>query len=694
MKRLLYIILTVLFTASCSDYLEVTSLSSVDESFLFGNFDEADKVMMGIYGGFRDSSDPYANGMFYNVVIGGSDTEWHPETYTSQPRHREEGLNPELQLIDYYAGMFNEIYNLSNRLAIVMKRVKEQPAYQSAVAAGQTNAWTQLYGEAVGLHAVCYFELTKYYGDVPYFDEPVYTNSQIDGKGLMSRFDIYDHLIANLKEAETNMYHIGQGGITAERINRTFVQALIGRIAMFSAGYSTLRTDFEYGLSFEQKGSEQWGAIYARRTDYRGYYEIAKEYLEKCVNNTGTAKLLTTDERGYNNPFQRHFQYMMDLEISPESLYEIGETQGGSGNTEYGYAFGRPSSGGNNNAYNCKVYGQSRFYPVFYYEWDNADLRKDVSITITANKGDNTEVIISFLKGETVKGGPANNKWDEGRMKSIWTQARRKSGINDPYFRMADAVLLLAEAYAVLGEEGSAKAELTKIRSRAFAAADQAAKVTGYINGLSGAALLDAIIEERKFEFAGEGRRRYDLIRTGKFPEAIKKVRDAQRSMVAGLEANGYYTFSNGNVISDYIWTKRVNTADYGMSNKLTVQCDVSPTDQTYPIKYPSWRGTSDIWSQFTNVTGERNLAIQGLFERIDAAKAAALEADGYTKVAWGADIIREKVEHIDYVFVGYPDTYYNAGYPPRYIMPINSTTILQSKGLITNGYGFKQTND
>jgi hypothetical protein len=77
-------------------------------------------------------------------------------------------------------------------------------------------------------------------------------------------------------------------------------------------------------------------------------------------------------------------------------------------------------------------------------------------------------------------------------------------------------------------DEGSAKNELKKVRSRAFAAADQTDKVTNYIGALSGDVLKEAIMQERKLEFAGEGYRREDLIRTGKFPQKIKAVRDAQ----------------------------------------------------------------------------------------------------------------------------------------------------------------------
>ena len=199
-------------------------------------------------------------------------------------------------------------------------------------------------------------------------------------------------------------------------------------------------------------------------------------------------------------------------------MFEIAETQ--SQFSERPYAFGRPSDGGSSNAFPCKSYGQSRMYPAFYYgDFDPKDLRRDVTTTVTANSGACSEKIITFTPGSRSNGGLPNNKWDESRMAKPYTTAQRASGINWPIMRMADVVLMLSEVYAELGDEGKAKTELTKVRSRAFLAADRTEKVTNYISSLSGDVLKEAIQQERKLEFAGEGIRRYDLIRTGKLPE-------------------------------------------------------------------------------------------------------------------------------------------------------------------------------
>lgn len=696
MKKILYILLgaTILSGISCKkSFLEVQSPSSVDQDFVFSSTSETFKVLAGCYDQWRGGN----NALFYDIDVVGSDAECHPETYDAQLRHVPEGLYASPISIDFADAVsaWANLYRVANRANIIMDAIALKPEYQAAVTAGKANDWTQLYGEAAVFRAYSYHNLIRYFGDVPYFTTTVYSTSQTDSARLISRDVIYNGEIQNLIKVEPLMYRLGEGGINAERFSRTFAQGLIGKMALYAGGYGLRRTDFDYGnVTFTQIGSEMWKSKYVRLTDYKKFYEIARTYLKAVVDNPGSATLITTDTRGagYGNPFQLNFQYNLNLQVSPESLFEIGETQAVF--SERPYAFGRPSNGGSANAYPDKAYGQSRMYASFYYgDYDLKDLRRDVTVAVTANSGSASEVIIDFTPGSRSAGGLANNKWDESRMPSPYIPAQRQSGVNWPQMRMADVILMLAEVYAELGDEGAAKTELRKVRSRAFAAADQTEKVTNYINALSGDALKEAITQERKLEFAGEGLRRDALIRTGKLPQKIKALRDAQTAMVAGLKARGYYTFPNGNTISNYIYTKSVNVDSLGMAKMLTTQNTVAETDPSYPVKFPSWRGNGDVWTSlgFTTKTGLRNLAIKGLFNYIDPSgpEAAALVAQGYKKTNWGINIVNYEGQYTSSIFKGYTDAYYASGVPPRYLLPMSSETISKSNGLITNGYGF-----
>ena len=668
--------------AQCSDYLNTSSPENTGDEFVTSSTSETFKILSWCYANYRQNC--IMGAYRWNDPIG-SDSEIYPEIGSLNNANAR--LLPELLSVNAGGSGFNGLYTTIARASKVAELVADKPAFQDAVAAGKVNDWTQLYGEALTMKAFCYFDLVKHYGDVPYG----YENNNVEDYSLTSRFEIYDNLIEILKEAEALMYPLGEGGITAERFSKGFADALLGQIALYSGGYQTIRTDVPglYGdVQFTTKGKEELGCVYARRNDYLDYYKIAEKYFQAALNNKGTAALVTVDDRSYaNNPFQRHFQYTHDLALSPESIFEVGNIQGGqSGQTttsEYSYAFGRPSSGGSNQAAPCKSFGALRIIPSFYYgEFEAGDMRRDASVTVTGSKGDGNEALLSFAPGSKLDGGIAINKWDENRQANPWVAAQRKSGINGPYMRMSEVYLGYAEVCAALGDVVTGKQYLKTVRERSF---PQGLANTDAFIASFGNDLVRAIIEERGFEYAGEGDRRWTLIRSGYLPEDIKRIKDMTKAMMDGLATKGYYEFENGNIISAYIWTKLVDAKTiYG--HRLTAQC---PTDKVNdPVLYPGWRGQKDNWEEmglnYGSSTPATNLAIKGLFEIVSEEEAASLESQGYTKVNWGIDLVDNRDEYDKYLFWDYD--YVSA---PIYLWPF--TPNVMAAGGFTNGYGFKQ---
>ncbi|MFD2162307.1 RagB/SusD family nutrient uptake outer membrane protein [Paradesertivirga mongoliensis] len=677
MKSLKYILLiavSISFTQCKKDFLEARSPSSVDDEFVSTTPAETFKILSWGYANYRQTG---VMGIYrWNDPIG-SDAETYPEDNSSNNLNAI--LRPDLIPIDAVAGGFNGLYATIGRAAKVASLISEKAAFKEDVAAGRISAWTQLYGEALTMRAFCYFELIRHFGDVPYG----YENTLVDDYSLTSRFVIYDNLIEDLKKAEPLMYKIGEGGINAERFSRTYCNALIGQLALNAGGYQTIRTDVPdlYGnVTFTRKGNEANKCVYARRSDYLTYYEIAKTYLQKAIDNKGSAMLITSDGRAYaNNPFQRHFQYFADLQVSPESIFELGNIQGGQTLTtsEYPYAFGRPSDGGGSNAAPTKVFGALRIIPTVYYgDYSADDKRRDVSVAVTGSKGDGNEMMLSFVPGNKNTGGIATNKWDDNRMNPPYVASQRNSGINWPMLRMADVILMLAEVKAELGDN-DAVALVNQIRQRAFG------NSANNIGALAGQALKDAVMRERKLELLGEGTRRWDLIRSGTFSERAVAIQEEMATMINNIQSQGYHRFANGNEIPAYIWTKMVN-----LPNPLTYDADI-----TNPALYPGWRGQYDytkIPSVASKVVGtNHNVAIQGLFRFIPetSAEATLLKSQGYVKTNWGNNIVTYKAAYERNTLSGIS----SAGDPPRYYWPIPSETVRQSKGNITNGYGLAQ---
>ena len=683
---------------SCDDFLETNTLSNADADFVFSTMTTARAAMDGAYGEWHGavSSHIFGDGLFYAFDVAGSDIMRHPEKYANQPlRHVPETFYTNGTAAADYDPVgygkeapnspYSVLFSVIGKANAVTSAIESRSDFETMMSGGEATDMSQLYGEAVALRATCYRELIKYYGDVPYQS----VMGQAAG-GLSPRDSIYDVLIADLLRVEPLMKPVGAD---KRYFSQTYVDGLIGRLALEAGGYQTRRGDIKYvdgkgtPLTFETIGTPNNDATYGRRTDWQALYTTAKNYFQAAITHAGSAKLVTADPRAaangrqYGNPYQYFFQQLHDDDAAyaDESIYEEPFQQGASGNDPRSYSLGRPSAGGSSNNYPCKAYGQGRINPAFYYgKFDPNDLRRDVSCAVTGSSGKGYEKLIPFTPGSTANGGGIScNKFDENRQSTVWTKNQRRSGINAPYMRMSEMYLGLAEAAAALGDNATALQNLKVIRDRAFGGngnVDEFVQKEG--------SLLKAVIDERGFEFAGEGDRRFTLIRTGLIAEKVREIKELTQAMINGLTSDGYYTFANGNTISLYVWTKMVDAkATYG--HRLTAQCPKG--QESDPVLYPSWRGQNDDWESYGASYGNdtaTNVAIKGLFTKLSDEEIAALEAEGYKKTDWGKGIVDNADEYSLYMFYQYD--YQKA---PIYLFPFSPNTM--STGGFTNGYGF-----
>jgi len=678
-KIVIYIFLALLpfMYTGCKDYLDVTNAGQSDDNFVMSSPSEAFKALSWVYAEYRQNAAAGGNYNWQDPL--GSDAEYMSE-YPSV-NNVIARLQPGATTVNTDMVIYNSLNVALARASRIADLIGAKAEYQSDVKGSAPTSWTQLYGEAKTLRAYLAWELVRHFGDVPFG----YENQVVTSYTLTSRFEIMDKIIADVKAVEGKMFVLGQGSITAERMSRTFANALIGEIALHAGSWQTIRTDVQglYGnVQFDNKGADDGLCVYARRKDYLDYVKVAETYLNATVNiQNGSAKLITSDTRAVNNPFQKHWQEINSRRISQESLFEIGCVPG-IGNSEYGYSMARPGSNSSVNSY-LNTFAAIRIIPSFFYNgYENGDMRRDVSMVVTgSNAATGQENLIPLGVGTRIGGGgPSTNKWDKNRGDvPLYPNATfRSSGINYVVLRMADVMLLLAEAKAVIGSDNAGAITLVnQIRARAFGNSNK------NISGLSGDALLDAIYNERKLELLGEGAIRWDMIRSGKFNERAIAIRKEMADMTAGLQAKGFYTFPSGRTISNYVWTKFVQIG--GSSTAVVTQ---TPID-TDPAQYPGWRGIYN-WTAAAYTATARNLAIQGLYTYIDPAgtEAKALVTAGYTRVNWGITVWNDanakamlNASILDGV-VGRENS------APRYFHPMPLTVIDQSKGTVTNGYG------
>lgn len=671
---------------ACGDYLDTKSYSEANADFVFSNMTTARAAMDGAYSEWHGaiSSQIFGDGLFYALDVAGSDIMRHPEKYSAQPaRHIPEAFyvngteaatyDPVTYGKEAPNSPYSVLFSVIGKCNAITSAIESTNDYTIMMELKTANNLSQLYGEAVALRATAYRELIKYYGDVPF-----QTKMGEAATGLSCRDSIYEVILEQLMIVEPMMYPVAAKN--KNYLSQTYVDALIGRMALEAGGYQTRRGDIKYvdsngsPLTFETKGSETNGASYGRRSDWQDFYTIAKVYFQRALDHKGAASL----SDNYSDFFvQLHGD---DASFADESIYEEPFQQGASGNDPRPYSLGRPSTGASSNDYPCKNYGQGRINPAFYYGmFDPKDLRRDLSCAVTGgNKG--YEKLLPFAPGSQANGGGiATNKFDENRQTTVWTKNQRRSGINGPYMRISEVYLGLAEACAALGDEVTAKQNLKIIRDRAFGGADKG-NVDAFI--AKEGSLLKAIIDERGFEFAGEGDRRWTLIRTGLIGEKINEIKSLTKAMLDGLKADGYYTFDNGNTISANIYTKMVDAkAIYG--HRLTEQTPAGMEDD--PVLYPGWRGVNNDWTAYgLDYKGntKTNLAIMGLFNKLTDAEAAALVADGYSKVAWGSVLVDNYDEYYTYLFYQF-----DASKSPIYLFPFTPNTM--ATGGFTNGYGF-----
>ena len=107
------------------------------------------------------------------------------------------------------------------------------------------------------------------------------------------------------------------------------------------------------------------------------------------------------------------------------------------------------------------------------------------------------------------------------KYEDVTNDAIDNADANWPFLRLADVVLIYAEALNELGKPGDAISQLNKVRARSNA---ERASMGGSKALSSQTLRRSAILEERAKEFACEADRRWDLIRWGIYLDAMNAI--------------------------------------------------------------------------------------------------------------------------------------------------------------------------
>jgi len=478
---------------ACNDMLDMPSKTAFEVDAVFTSSSRSELAVMGIYPYFKSKA-------LVNYMTPDND-----ETYSNLSGNERAALSK----FNFAAAstqmkpILENRYMAINNANICIHGIEQSGNMENDNADSQK--FKALYGEALALRAWAYFDLIRFYGDVPFTLNPT-TVGEDYNLGRTSRDTIYDKILSDLELAAE--YVPWQSEVSYhDRITKAAVYGFISRIALHAAGYS-LRWDLETYDSSTLKMD--------RRDDpnrIKELYQMARNACLKVIEKEG-------NEVGLSADYKSLFVDVHNGQYNKETIFELGN-YGTSANDEIGYSMGLSVGSGTPNNY-MPSGTLVRIVPSFYYSFNEKDTRRDVtcaSFQVTKTTGVFELVDMSNI---------ACGKW-----RKIWQKTQGpESGltnINWIMMRYADILLMFAEADNELTTTPSTEAKdaLKKVRNRAFAVADRQTQVEDYVNALTTKeSFFNAIVNERSWELASESNiRRTDLIRWNRLASTIADTR-------------------------------------------------------------------------------------------------------------------------------------------------------------------------
>ena len=316
------------------------------------------------------------------------------------------------------------------------------------------------------LRAYYYFELVKWFGDVPLkVDERIQFGDQFD-IDRTPKAEVYAQIEADLIYAADNL-PVTQA--EAGRITRGAAQALLGKVYL-----------------------------------YQDKFTEAAQTLDLVINS-GNYDLVADYESIFEQEGENNVESVFEVQYSDKEGAGFGCLQCSEGNVAVGFNGIRNYAGPTfESGFSFNVPTQEAFDL-----YEEGDIRRDIAILDIEAWSLETGATFSTGYEHT---GFFNRKY-----------IARQGGLNTPdanltrannyrSIRFADVLLMAAEAYnrGGLGDD-VARLYLNRVRTRA-----ELTEVNA-----SGSELTDAIINERRLELMGEGHRFFDLVRTGRAAQNI-----------------------------------------------------------------------------------------------------------------------------------------------------------------------------
>ncbi len=467
--------LGVLLAACSEDFLNVVPADSVLDNNFYKTPADAEMALIGCYDGYQRTSSN-GNMAFYvvsevlsdNTFGGTGNTDGRGYQLLDRFNLAESPSDNNLfngTWSDYYAGIFR-----CNTLLTRLDDIAFDPALTTR---------DRIEGETRFLRALMYFDLVRLFERVPLLTEPTTENTpQADP------LETYRLIVEDLKFAAANIPHDAYPKANAAqndgRVTAYAAKALLARVYLFYTGYygtgdlGVTSAEVLAGLETVVASNE-----FDLLEEFKSLWPAAS-YVPGPGN--------TLDRSGYAGEGNREVVFAQ----------KFNNTQDYNGNVDGNRWLVMMGMRNTNFSPYGKGWGAATVNPKLVAEFSNTDERKSASIIDIAGEG-----VAGFdLKDQREYTGYSNKKYTP----TAFPDGTSNTGGGNDFQISQDqdyVVIRFADVLLMAAELGSPNAQeyYDRVRTRAGLTEREAT--------------LPNIMEERKFEFAFEGLRYWDLLRQG-----------------------------------------------------------------------------------------------------------------------------------------------------------------------------------
>lgn len=498
--------------------------------------------------------------------------------------------------------MYNELFGIVGNANYTIEGIRASNLLENGTEA-EKKIMKGFLGEALTLRAVAYLDLIRLYGDVPMQFATAKDDLSNVSNAKVNRDVILDSLITHLTEAASDLPWIGEDGYTTEHVTKGYALGLKAQVALTRAGWAIRERDM--GADYESEADAD--PVYPTQRPVQAirdqYYMIAAEACNEIIKsnkhdlNPSFKALwagINAAQNTYNPDSEILFQIPFGLNKSGELGYSVGirlEHQ----TAEFGYT---------------NSTGHMSLTAKLLYDYEATDARRNVTcgmITLRSTAGSNFTMsgnrVDNFI-GNKPFGIPCG-KWDPRNMSEDWLNVNRTAGgkfgygINYIKMRYAQVLLMYAEAVNELDNDGvsyngfmSKYDALTKVRERSISNSTSAKRH----NTDNYSKFFNALVMENELEFAGEGVRKYELIRWNLLCEKINETRTAviarSQKNSTGATVNWdaklayFYDKTNSNLIDETTYTWGQGITSKGSYDELKTCFGTENPDQVNNANY------------------------------------------------------------------------------------------------------------